>query len=334
MVSRLFVFLACAQAVCAQPTRELLTNALDVLSLPADRALSGLQVSLQGVVTVAQPDWGGRFFVQDVTAGIFVENIGDQHPVPGDFVKVTGVSHPGGFAPIITQPRWEKLGTAPLPAAKPVSIEQLMAGLEDSQRVEISGTVRSVRVDEYALVFHLTSGGYRFQAIVPRAAVSEPESLVGAKVRLRGTAATSFNAQLRQLITIMMFVPFPSDFIVEKTLSGDPFELPVLPLDSLGQYRRGRELNERVHVKGTVTYQRRGEDLFLQDTNRGIHVKSRQLTPVTPGDVVEAVGFLDFEHFLPVLQDAVYRKTREPRALVEPGPWPYQNCKPATAMPI
>ena len=109
------------------------------------------------------------------------------------------------------------------------------------------------------------SGGYRFQAIVPRAAVSEPQSLVGAKVRLRGTAATSFNAQLRQLITIMMFVPFPSDFIVEKTVSGDPFELPVLPLNSLGQYRRGRELNERVHVKGTVTYQRRGEDLFLQD---------------------------------------------------------------------
>ena len=137
LVSRLLVFLACAQAVCAQPTGELLTNALDVLSLPADRALSGMEVSLQGVVTVAQPDWGGRFFVQDATAGIFVENISDRHPVPGDLIRVTGVSHPGGFAPIITRPRWEKLGTAPLPTAKPVSIEQLMAGLEDSQRVEI-----------------------------------------------------------------------------------------------------------------------------------------------------------------------------------------------------
>ena len=102
LVSRLLVFLACAQAVCAQPTGELLTNALDVLSLPADRALSGMEVSLQGVVTVAQPDWGGRFFVQDATAGIFVENISDRHPVPGDLIRVTGVSHPGGFAPIIT----------------------------------------------------------------------------------------------------------------------------------------------------------------------------------------------------------------------------------------
>ena len=320
LVSRLLVFLACAQAICAQPTGELLTNALDVLSLPADRALSGVAVSLQGVVTVAQPDWGGRFFLQDATAGIFVENVSDRHPVPGDLIRVTGASHPGGFAPIITQPRWEKLGTAPLPTAKPVPIDQVMAGLEDSQRVEISGTVRTVRVDEYALVFHLVSGGYRFQAIVPRAAVSEPQLLVGAKVRLRGTAATSFNAQLRQLITMVMYVPLASDFIVEKALSGDPFAAPVLPLNSLGQYRRGRELNERVHVKGTVTYQRRGEDLFLQDTNRGIHVKSHQLTPVNTGDVVEAVGFLDFERFLPVLQDAVYRKTGEPRALAEPRP--------------
>jgi len=54
---------------------------------------------------------------------------------------------------------------------------------------------------------------------------------------------------------------------------------------------------------------------------------------VTPGDVVEAVGFLDFEHFLPVLQDAVYRKTGEPRALAEPKPVAILNCRPAIVMP-
>ena len=84
-----------AEAVPAQPTNELLTNALDVLSLPEERARSGIPISIQGVVTVAQPDWGGRFFVQDATAGIFVENISDQHPVPGDLVRVTGVSREG-----------------------------------------------------------------------------------------------------------------------------------------------------------------------------------------------------------------------------------------------
>ena len=129
-----------------------------------------------------------------------------------------------------------------------------------------------------------------------------------------------FRSQLRQIITAELNVPVPSDFIVEQLEPADPFEEPLVPLNNLAQYRRDRHLERRVHIKGTVTCQLRGEDLFLQDTNRGIRVKSRQLTPVTPGDVVEAVGFLDFEHFLPVLQDAVYRKTREPRALVEPRP--------------
>jgi len=316
--SRLFVLLLCAQAVSAQPANGLLTNALDVLSLPADRALSGIAVSVRGVVTAAQPDWGGRFFVQDATAGIFVENISDHQPAPGDFIKVTGVSHPGGFAPIITRPRWENLGTAPLPAAKPVPIERLMAGIEDSQRVEISGTVRTVRVDQYALVFNLMSGGYRLQAIVPPSAVPEPQLLVGAKVRLRGTAAATFKPQLRQLITVNLFVPVPDDFLVEKMEPRDPFDKEPIPIEKLAQYRRGDAPGERVRVRGTVTYQRPGEDLFIRDATGGLQIKSRQPLTVARGAVVEAVGFVDFDRFLPVLQDAVFRRTDEPPHPVAP----------------
>jgi len=87
--------------------------------------------------------------------------------VPGDLIRVTGVSHPAGLPPS-SRSRAGRNWHRAVAHAKAVSIEQLMAGLEDSQRVEITGTVRSARVDEYALVFHLVSGGYRFQAIVPR----------------------------------------------------------------------------------------------------------------------------------------------------------------------
>lgn len=308
LVSRLLFALLSVQTVFAQPTNELLTRAIDVLSLPADQALRGINVSVQGVVTAAQPDWEGRFFVQDDTAGVFVENISDQQPVPGDLVAVTGISHPGGFAPIITRPHWEKLGMAPLPTAKAVPIEELMAGIEDSQRVEISGTVRTVRVDEYALVFHLVSGGYRVQAIVPPAAVPNPQMLVGATVRVRGTAAASFNPQLRQLITMSLYVPVADDFIVEKMERGDPFDRAPIPIGKLAQYRRDQLPSERVLVKGTVIYQRPGEDLFLHDGTGGLHVKSQLLLPITRGTMVEAIGFSDFEDFLPVLQDAVFRQ--------------------------
>src|SRR6187200_3444392 len=89
----------------AQSTNLVLTNASAILALTPDRAF-GQPVRVVGVVTAAQPDreWGGRFFIQDATAGVFVENISTNQPLPGDLLEVSGVSHPGGYAPIITLP--------------------------------------------------------------------------------------------------------------------------------------------------------------------------------------------------------------------------------------
>ena len=39
--------------------------------------------------------------------------------------------------------------------------------------------------------------------------------------------------------------------------------------------RRDNPSGQRVHVKGTVTLQRLGEDLFLQDATGGLHIRSR-----------------------------------------------------------
>lgn len=290
-----------------------LTNAAAILALPATEAATALPVEIRGVVTAAQPDsaWSGRFFVQDTTAGVFVDFVGTNQPAPGDLVLVTGVSHPGGYAPVISSPTWQKLGVAPLPVAKPVAIEQLMSGSEDSQRVEISGIVRAFRWREKIIIFEISSGGYRLDVHVPALNGYSPEQLIGAQVQVRGTAATFFSGPLRHLITVTIHVPVAGDFVVERTATGDPFALPVIPLNSLAQYHRGRELGQQVHIKGRVTHQRRGEDLFLQDATGGMRVRSRQLDSARAGEMVEAVGFLGFEHFLPVLQDASFRKTPE-----------------------
>lgn len=298
----------------------MLTNAAGILALPATEAAGGLPVEVRGVVTAAQPDsaWGGRFFVQDSTAGVFVDFVGSNQPAPGDFVLVTGVTHPGGYAPVISNPAWQKLGVAPLPVAKPVAIEHLMAGSEDSQRVEISGIVRAFRPRENIIIFEIVSGGYRLDVHVPGLDGYSPEQLIGAQVRVRGTAATFFSGRLRHLITVTLHVPSAGDFVVEQTATGDPFARPVIPLNSLAQYRRGHELGQQVHVQGRVTHHRRGEDLFLQDATGGMRVRSRQTEPVRAGEMVEAVGFLGFEHFLPVLQDAMFRKMPDAAVPVAP----------------
>lgn len=320
IIVRFLALLLCLPAPAARSEDLVLTTAHDVLALPADRAAEGLAATIEGVVTVAQPDWGGRFFMQDSTAGIFVDNAGGPQPRLGDLIRVTGVSHPGGFAPIITTPRWEKLGTAPLPEAKPVPIERLMSGVEDSQRIEVSGTLRTVRVDEFAIVFYLVSGGYRLQAILPLAAVKDPESLVGAKVRLRGTAAAAFKPELRQVQRMNLFVPLADDLIIVEKDPNDPFLKDPRPISKLAQYDPRYVPGQRIMVRGTVTYHRPGEDVFITDTTGGLQVRTAQSIKLAPGTVVETVGFPESEDYLPILQDAEVRPTSAPPAPIAPKP--------------
>jgi signal transduction histidine kinase len=314
----IFALLNAAQLVSAEQSIEVLTNASQVLSLSAEEALRGIKISIKGVVTAAEPNWGGRFFVQDSSGGVFVENISNLKPSPGDVVAVSGISYPGGYAPIISKPRWKKEGTAPLPAAKPVAIEQLMSGAEDSQRVEISGIVRSTQVSGTTLEFELVSGGYRIHVYEPIPPGVDPQSLIGAKVRVKGTAAAAYNAPLRHLVAVDVYVPFLEDCAVEKSAGLDQFREPLTPINFIGQYQGGHSLGYRVHIRGIVTYQRKGEDIFIRDATGGLQIKSSQILSLSPGDVIEAVGFPGVENFLPVLEDAVFRRTGEPPAKVSP----------------
>jgi signal transduction histidine kinase len=312
------VLVAWAQVLVAQPTNGVLTNAADILALPAKDALAGIPVLVKGVVTAAAPDWGGRFFVQDATGGVFVDNAGGQQPSPGDLVEVTGITHPGGYAPCITAPQWKPLGQAPLPEPKPVTVAQLMSGTEDSQRVRISGVVRSASATTDLLTVEVVSGGRRFNAYSPVLTNLPVESLVGSEVVLSGTAAVGFNAPLRNMITVAIYVPRVVDFVVLKAAPTKPFDEPVTPLNSIAQYRHDHSPASQVHVKGVVTFQRRGEDLFIRDETGGLQVKTKLSKPVGLGDIVEAAGFPAVENFLPVLEDGVFRRTADPPVSLQP----------------
>jgi len=309
------VFLPAAQA------GDTLTNASAVLALSADEASSGRPVSVVGVVTAAEPSWTGRFFVQDPSGGIFVQLITNRQPVPGDIVQVEGVSSKGKYAPVISRPHWVKLGTAPQPKAKPVSAERLMSGAEDSQRVEVSGIVRTAEPSGGRIGLQIASGGYRFRAFFPPSPDVDPQSLVGARVLVRGTAGATFNHGLdfrQSIINVTLFVPDATDIIVEQPAPANPFGKPLVPLNSIAQYQHDPPLGYQVHVKGVVTYQRKGESIFLHDATGGLEVKTTLTNDVTPGETVEAVGFPAVANFLPVLEDAVFRNTGDTRSNLEP----------------
>jgi signal transduction histidine kinase len=306
-------------SAAAQPANEILTNASDILALTPERALGKVPVSIKGVVTVAEPSWKGRFFVQDASAGVFVNYTNGHQPSPGDLVLVTGASMPGGYAPCIDDPHWQKLGTAPLPTARVPSIDSFMAGNEDSQFIEMSGIVRDAFTNWDRLGVQLESGGYRYRAFSPIPPGVDPATLIGARVRVTGTAGVSFNPTLRHFLTIVIYAPVVSDFVIEESAAANPFDQPLTPLNGIEQYRNKSSARDRIHVKGTVTYQRPGEDLFLQDDSGGLQVKSMQKISLAQGDVVEAVGFPGLQNFLPVLEDAVLKKISGPQTNLVPS---------------
>jgi signal transduction histidine kinase len=321
LMSAFFIAFVLANAMAgtaAGQTNLVLTNASAILALSGDQAAQGIKISITGVVTAAEPRWGGRFFIQDSSGGVFVENIGDDQPSPGDVLAVYGISYPGGYAPIISHPHWMKIGEAPLPPAKPVAIEQLMSGAEDSQRIEISGIVRNEQIGDNLLHVELSSGGYRLPVYAPIPPGIDPQKLIGSRVNVKGTPATTFNAPLRHLISVDLYVPSVKDFVIEKPSQLDPFNEPLALINNIAQYRAGSTVDDRVHVKGVVIYQRNGEDIFIKDASGGLQIKSSEINPLAKGDVVEAVGFPGFENFLPVLEDAVFRKVPEPKVDVLP----------------
>jgi signal transduction histidine kinase len=315
-----FLLLIVSAPALAQTSGGVLTNAIDVISLPAEQASHLLKVSVSGVVTAADPVLKGRFFLQDSSAGVFVDNINGPHVEPGDFVQVSGITYAGAYAPTVTAPKVRILGKAPLPRARHVSIDQLMSGSEDSQRIEISGIVRDARLEGGRQIIDLVNGGYRFRAYLPEEPGSDPQKLVGADALVRGTAAEAHNRSLRQLIAIEIYIPGSADLVIRKPDSINPFDRPIVPINKLAQFRPNSSLAQRVHIRGVVTFEQPGQRIFLQNGTAGLQVQTRHRLDLTPGDVVDAVGFPSFENYLPVLEDAVIRKSDETPVPITPKP--------------
>jgi signal transduction histidine kinase len=303
---------------CAAATNHVLATAAEILSLPADHAARGIAVSISGIVTVAESNWKGRFFVQDSTGGVFVNNESEPGPVPGDLVQVSGASHIGGYAPDIIRPHWKKLGTASLPEPRRVSVDRLMCGAEDGQRVEVCGAVRSAQTGDAGLELELVSGGYRFRVLSLVSTNLNPNSLVGATLRVRGTAAAIFNFPTRQLLNVVLFVPQQSDFIIDQPPDAAVSREPFTPLNGVTQYRRNNSPAARIRVQGVVTYQRPGNDIFLHDETGGLQVKCRETNSFAAGEIVEAIGFPVVEGFLPALQDAILSRKNRTESPVVP----------------
>jgi PAS domain S-box-containing protein len=294
-------------------TNELVT-AGQVRRLNPEQAALHYPVRLRGVVTFCDQN-NFYLFIQDNSAGIYFRidpALGYPPLALGQLIEIDGEADPGEFAPVVMARKIDILGTGTFPQAKPVNFEQIASGQEDSQFVEIHGTVRAVQFDDQSgfYLVDVATGGGRLTAFAKKLPVAQSGDLVDSSVTVRGVCVTQFNHQ-RQLFNIQLMVPRSSDLVIERAAPQDPFDVPALPIEKLLQFTPQGPYGHRVKVIGTVIYRQGSDVLYIEDQTEGLYVETRQAGSLLPGERVEVLGFPAKGEYTPMLQDAVFRKVGE-----------------------
>jgi len=296
-----------ARAQTAAKPLPVLTRAGQIRSLSPEQASLGYPVRLRGVITMDAPT--PDFFVQDATAGIYVEgNAALKYPhTLGQEVEVEGVTGPGKFAPVIREQSSRLLGQGVPPKAHLFPFSELANGQHDSQWTRVRGIVRSAAIDrsswrETALAMRVASGGGEFNVRVPIAREQDFSSWVDSEIQIEGVCGSLYNNN-RQLTGILFYVPRLSFMKIEASAK------EVSPSNLL-RFSPGEGAGHRVRVRGVVGYQQPGNAIFLQSRGKGLRVLSQQDTPLEIGDVVDVAGFPAMGESAPMLEDAVFHRLR------------------------
>jgi signal transduction histidine kinase len=289
----------------AAKSLPILTHADQVRRLSPEEASLGYPVLIRGVITMDAP--APDFFIQDATAGIYVEgSVSPKYPhLLSQFVEVEGITGPGKFAPVIRETKFRVLGEGVLPKPQLFPFSELANGQQDSQWAQVRGIVRSAAVDrtswrEPALAMRIASEAGEFHVRVPIAREEDFSSWVDSEVLIEGVCGSLYNTN-RQLTGILFYVPRLSFVTVEAPAT------EVL-LSALLRFSPAEGTRHRVRVRGIVGYQQQGKALFLQSHGKGLRVLTQQSTPLEIGDLVEVLGFPAMGDSAPMIEDAAFHR--------------------------
>ena len=292
----------------SSPSLPVLRTVSQIKHLDPTEAKKAYPVRLHAVITYYDPS-ATIMFIQDDTAGIFVDTTDHKWTLQaGQSVELEGTTGPGDFAPVILSPKLKASSYKPKVTAKQMAIDDLLSGTEDSNLVEVEGTVRAVYKQDSRLILEFVSGGNRCKAQLRQTSLeSLPDYLVDRKVVLRGVVGAIFN-QKRQLIGAQLFIGSLDQIVSrEEGPPRDPLSLSVRSISSVLQFSPTERIGARIRVQGTVLLQEPDRSLVIRDETGAILVQTPQATLVQPGQAVDVVGFPSDGGYSAILQDATYR---------------------------
>jgi diguanylate cyclase (GGDEF)-like protein len=290
-----------------------LTTINAVHRLSSAEAARGYPVHLKAVITYYDPfiDYPKRplMMTSDGTASIYTGLTGQTAlPLkPGLRIEIHGISNPGEFGPNISQATVRILGPSVLPLHPPrQSMTHLLTGSEDAQFVELEGVFQSAEPAGPDVTLKLALADGEMAVTTVREPGVDYNQFIDAKVLVRGIAASLFTLH-NQIFGVRLLMPNISAITIEEPAPAKPFELPVSPASSLMQYSPGKVFPRRVHLRGVVTLFWPGRTLCIADGSGPLCAQTDQSTPLTPGQVVDLLGFPRNGAITPTLSDATYQ---------------------------
>jgi hypothetical protein len=316
----------CQQQQPGRKALPTLTTAHDAHSLTSEQAARSYPVHLRTVVTYYDPYYDPRhpaIWASDRSGGIYVD-FSSLPAVPfmaGDLIEITGVSAAGGYAPIVHASEVRVIGKSPLPSAPRVTFAQILTGSVDGQWVEVEGVVHAVRESPKNISLDLALSDGTITASTLKEVGADYDSLVDAKVRLRGNVGPHYNPRGAMTGAYLLF-PDRAQVMVMEPAPARPFASPISSVSGLLRFNPKPASNHRVHIRGTVTLAWPGRMLCIQDGPQGLCAQTDQITPLSPGELVDVIGFPIIGAFTPTLTQSTYEET---------GPFPGSHHRPGAA---
>ena len=295
----------------SKPPALLVTRVGQAHDLAADVAP---KARLHLVGTVTYYDSGdGIMFLQDATGGIYV-NTNKTYPVQsGDLVELDGQASPSYRTEIAVDPVIRKIGRSGGFAAPHYDYRDLVEGRGDCELVTIRGKVRAADIEQHAGVskpsvhLDITMAEGEVQVYVNSTSF-HPESLVDATVEVTAVAGGAFDAK-NQLTGVILYAPEPSSIQVLERPNVSARQLPLTSINEVFQSRRIVDNSRPIRVRGTITYYKKGDSVFLENKGSSIYVQTRGNGDFAVGDVVDAIGFASDREYAPSLRQASLIKT-------------------------
>lgn len=291
----------------SQNKLPILTAAEEIHVLTPQQAARAYPVRLRGVVTFYDPYQEGHkaLFIADASGSIFVAPGSATLPQlhTGSVVAVSGVTDPGGFAPIVSNPQIQILpGSRPLPKARRARLPLLLTGIEDGQWIELEGIVHAVEVDGMHVILTVSTDDGSLTATTVKEAGADYSRLVDSKILLRGVAAPLVDPK-RRMLGVRILFPGLSTVTVEEPAPANPFSRPVQHLSDLLRYSARGLSPHRIHVRGTVTLSWPGERVCIAEADDALCIQTSEQTVLNVGQTIDAIGFLGRDNFTPMLSD-------------------------------